>query len=127
MPQPLGRSLGWRTRSRPGELLRKSRERRFEDLPPSRRSWKRNCQHDVRPGQQRLVDGLREVAGGDEEHVWATVREVIELGKDCIRRAMHIDRIGVHAQTRPINRERLDLVEQHDQRMRGGALRDRGA
>ena len=95
-------------------------------LPPSRRSWKRHSQHDVGTREQRLVDGLREVAGRDEQHVWATVGEVVELGKYCIRCAMNIDWIGIHAQPRPIDGERLDLVEQHDQRMCGGAFRDRG-
>ena len=53
-----------------------------------------------------------------------SLRYVVELNQGGICRAMHVNRVGLQAQFRPVDEKRLDLVEKHDRRAKQRLFRD---
>ena len=94
---PIEASAAWQSADL-WESTGNSGECRFKDSAPSRSSRQRHGHDGVSPRQQRSVNGLWEVTGGDEQYVRTTIRQMVELGEYCIGRAMHVDRIRIHAQ-----------------------------
>ena len=112
MRQPPDRSLGcWARAPTFGKALATAASVVSRICRRAEAPRQRHGQDDVGPRQQRSVNGLWEVASGNEQYVRTTIRQVVKLGKYCIGRPMHIDRIRIHAQARPVNGERLDLIE----------------
>ena len=83
------------------------------------------CITHVAPRGECAVNGLREVAGGEEKEVWVLIGKLVELHQHRVSSSMDIDRIGLEAKLRTVGRQRLHLVEQHDGRAAGRGLRNR--
>src|SRR6185503_7801277 len=72
--------------------------------------------------EERVVDRVDEVGGGDEEHRGQLARDLVDAEHHGVGRAMYIHRIGLEGRGGAAHGEALDLVDE-DHRVRT-ALRD---
>lgn len=83
------------------------------------------CGHladEVRSGPQGRVDRLAHVARSQDQHVAELPSEAIEADEGRVDGPDNVNRIGLEAELRPVRRNGLDLIDQHDQRTDGGLL-----